>query len=830
MERKIVAGLFVLILISLLFQSLTSVVLVFSDDSSLWDNEIKIGDEQPNSSMFMTNLNNTEGSNDWVPIAQLLSEKIISNQNLNPIFTGIFGNSFNNTIFVVLTNTDDAIVKTVQNMTLLPTGIKLRFVKGIASNIQLNEWEKQLDLVELNKQGIPITSISKGVNGALVLTSKNITTDITNKLQSFINGKVPPGAIHIINDLNKKNCASTLKSASVATSTLTTVQGGIPICTSSGYSTLGFVVKSGSQLYAIVAGHAAANGDTVRYSDAGGTIIGTANNIGYQWYRYSDSAIVPFYLDGVSRIWLPNFWPSVNVVKEQDYVQQYVGEWVMKQGNTTGMTGGVIEVKYDSYWDNVWDYGQMYNQVGVTNYAQGGDSGGPVFASINGQIYALGIAMKSGGLSLTIYSPVDGVEHDYGLTFNYNIPVTYFSDNFENFPASPYPYESWTISTGGGGTITKSSTKYHAGSYSVKVQSPTTSAQASAYQNFNVIYGDNDLHFSTYIYVNSSIKNSDYNFIFHAYYPDPLIELLGTGYKFTGSTCYLINRKATGWENVGTIAKNTWVKIEAYFNYKAGKVAYYIGGVYKGQFIPYSWSLRPGKIYIGDDSTTSQSMKCYFDDMVIDNAPFLVTSSPIMKDDFHYWPNNPTYGPWTPSTGNGGTMSFSDFHAVNSVYVQSISTSSFAYAYHTFTPSPGTLTVHFKVSIYIESACVPSDYNYVFHVYDAAGTHELLAAGYYKDTNGYWYLRNYDGITHSWTRWGPGPLLIDQWIQIDAFYYIAEGQVVYYINGGTMGIARLNAAGSGYMPGKIYFGDDSSSAEKMACYFNDFLIDAGPLP
>jgi len=196
--------------------------------------------------------------------------------------------------------------------------------------------------------------------------------------------------------------------------------------------------------------------------------------------------------------------------------------------------------------------------------------------------------------------------------------TTFASDDFEAFPTG------WTTGTSGGGTITKSSTQKHGGSYSCKTYSIQSADMAYGSKAFTRL-GAVDHHNKIWVYIDSSYTGD--NFILIAELYDATAGKFSqiSGIKYHDSKYYLQNQKAGGViEDVCQLSADTFHQIDAYYNYTTGKIHYYVDDVKQGEdWNSYSGAgVRPSINYIGDVSKTAGVTNgyIYLDDWILDDA------------------------------------------------------------------------------------------------------------------------------------------------------------------------------------------------------------------
>ena len=189
--------------------------------------------------------------------------------------------------------------------------------------------------------------------------------------------------------------------------------------------------------------------------------------------------------------------------------------------------------------------------------------------------------------------------------------VTLLSDGFETFPTG------WTTGTGGTGTITKSSTQAHGGTYRAKVYSPVDSAIAYAYRGVTRTPGT--LVYDIWIWIDSSVKPSDFNYLIEMYdtVGGGLVFDLGYKWNVDHFTATTKNAPFTP-EVVGTLASGQWVHVVVSVNQSTGKADVYFDDVYQGQFtIAGGTTKQTNRLYFGDTSAGGQSAFFYYDDLLL---------------------------------------------------------------------------------------------------------------------------------------------------------------------------------------------------------------------
>ena len=191
------------------------------------------------------------------------------------------------------------------------------------------------------------------------------------------------------------------------------------------------------------------------------------------------------------------------------------------------------------------------------------------------------------------------------------VVTTLLSDNFEAFPTG------WTTGTGGTGSITKSSTQAHGGTYSAGVYSPVDSALAYAYRGVTRTPGT--LVYDVWVWVDSSVKPSLANYLIEMYdtvTPNLVFDL---GYRWNVDHFEARTMPTpTTYVVVGTLASGQWVHIVATVNQSTGKADVWFDDVYQGQFtIRGGTTAQTNRLYFGDTSTGGQSAFFYYDDLLL---------------------------------------------------------------------------------------------------------------------------------------------------------------------------------------------------------------------
>lgn len=193
--------------------------------------------------------------------------------------------------------------------------------------------------------------------------------------------------------------------------------------------------------------------------------------------------------------------------------------------------------------------------------------------------------------------------------------TTFVSDNFENFTTG------WTVGTGGSGTVTKSNTQVHGGSWAGKYFSIGSGDQAYTTRSWSPA-PTADNHHSIWFYQMSTYTGAS---LF-------LLAEYGDGSKWCSISGITYHNSAWWYQNLNTsavdvctVTADTWHQMDIYYNYTSGKLHYYFDGVKQGgDWGSYSnsASIKPTICYFGDTSTTTTvgDGYCFLDDFSIDDA------------------------------------------------------------------------------------------------------------------------------------------------------------------------------------------------------------------
>ncbi|GGU94330.1 serine protease [Streptomyces filipinensis] len=183
------------------------------------------------------------------------------------------------------------------------------------------------------------------------------------------------------------------------------ISGGDAIYGGSYRCSLGFNVHSGSTYYFLTAGHCGQVASTWYSNSSHSTVLGT--NVGYS-FPGNDFALVRYTNSGVSH---PSSVGSQSITSA---ATPSVGATVYRRGSTTGTHSGRVTALNATV-----NYGGgdiVYGLIQTTVCAEGGDSGGPLYAG------SVAYGLTSGGSGdctsggTTFFQPVTEALSYYGVT------------------------------------------------------------------------------------------------------------------------------------------------------------------------------------------------------------------------------------------------------------------------------------------------------------------------------------------------------------------------------------------------------------------------------
>jgi streptogrisin D len=184
----------------------------------------------------------------------------------------------------------------------------------------------------------------------------------------------------------------------------TTISGGDAIYTGGSRCSLGFNVRSGSTYYFLTAGHCTNIGATWYANSSGTTVLGSRAGTSFPG---NDYGIVQYTNSSVSH---PGAVGSQDITTAGN---AYVGQSVTRRGSTTGIHGGSVQALNATV---NYAEGSVYGLIRTTVCAEGGDSGGPLYAGST----ALGLTSGGSGNctsgGTTYFQPVTEPLSVYGVS------------------------------------------------------------------------------------------------------------------------------------------------------------------------------------------------------------------------------------------------------------------------------------------------------------------------------------------------------------------------------------------------------------------------------
>jgi hypothetical protein len=417
---SLIAGISILLIVSLASSLFSIVAQSETRYERLWNGSVKVIYGELNEGWWLKGYTALNWSNAWTATADALMFAVNNQGKFKEVFCGIFGNSYNNTIFIVLTDNSEDIENEILKCLSPPPNTAVKFLKGFAPLYKLEEWLKLIDTDEFVQNGLPWTGLSITENGTILITLEKVTTEYVGKISELLNGNVPPGILVIAEQPLVQECSQSDR--------IRPLKAGIKIQsfindTTMTTSTMNFVCinKNNDTKGIIMAGHATRE----YYYVYQPTYPDDNNKIGHTTWnkikaRYSDAAWVPLYsgVTGTSQIYDPNL--TIYVKGQIDYANQYVGEMVESLGLTSGYRYGYIKQKFPSISSQT--YGTLYNQLKANFTSASGDSGAPVYQQYyeGGMHDSLAFGIFWGTTSgASYYSPPDGIERDFGVDLDF---------------------------------------------------------------------------------------------------------------------------------------------------------------------------------------------------------------------------------------------------------------------------------------------------------------------------------------------------------------------------------------------------------------------------
>ena len=402
------------------------VLTVSGQNTTQNDSLMNVKSKEPNFGWWYKGQKADKISNEWTISAEILQKAVESDPVLKDVYVNIFGNSYNNTMFVVLTNITPEITQKIISVIPSQRDVTIKFVKGNAPDYMLEYYLNQkINVNKLKKLGVPLSAIGKTENGTILIGIEKVTHEYVKIIQKQLEDKVPLDLIIIrempaivLNEYDHKQ--RPLKAG---------VEVGAYKSPSKNYATtLNFLVTEvgDSQDWAIISGHAETDGEGVWQPSSrdDDDYIGDSqdtNNIGGKIGRYSDSALVQVE-DGVSAcsvVYGPSY--DVYVVGQKNYAQQQIGAAITMVGKVSGYRGGTIQAKFSAVGHSKYTW--INNTLSANYYATFGDSGAPIlqmwYEDGIWKTYAWGIHVGTTG-NTRYYSPPDGIETDFNKNFDFS--------------------------------------------------------------------------------------------------------------------------------------------------------------------------------------------------------------------------------------------------------------------------------------------------------------------------------------------------------------------------------------------------------------------------
>ena len=153
--------------------------------------------EEPNFGWWEKGVPKDSVTNEWDTYANILRMQVPKDPMLREVFIDIFGNSYNNTMFVVLTMINDTITQKVLALTYAPASVHIKFWKGMAPEYKLDGWLGKISLSELRERGVPCTVIGKTENGTILIGLAEVKPEYVEIVQNYVKDKIPLNVIVI---------------------------------------------------------------------------------------------------------------------------------------------------------------------------------------------------------------------------------------------------------------------------------------------------------------------------------------------------------------------------------------------------------------------------------------------------------------------------------------------------------------------------------------------------------------------------------------------------------------------------------------------------------
>jgi len=184
----------------------------------------------------------------------------------------------------------------------------------------------------------------------------------------------------------------------------------------------------------------------------------------------------------------------------------------------------------------------------------------------------------------------------------------FLEEDFEAFSTG------WTLGFGSLGTITKSNTQKHGGSWSSKIYAPNPTSYCYGYRGISETTGDSITEF--WIWVDSSVE-PDYEHVIGLYDISRGAYVYEVRLDYHDEGYYIQNDVSNVGTDVSEISAGEWVSIIIFFDDVINKLHYYINGFYMGVFDPNDDVGDGDRVYIGDTWGGGWRGYYYLDDLLI---------------------------------------------------------------------------------------------------------------------------------------------------------------------------------------------------------------------
>jgi hypothetical protein len=189
------------------------------------------------------------------------------------------------------------------------------------------------------------------------------------------------------------------------------------------------------------------------------------------------------------------------------------------------------------------------------------------------------------------------------------------NDNFENFSTG------WTTDTGGSGTVTKSSSHAHGGTYAARIYAPSTSDYAYCYKSLPG-YSNHDFHLQIWFYVDNSVTTSLMFACEQRGSSGVQNRIVVTD---DSGTCRVKYLKTTGsgydpssYTSICSVSYNAWHKIDLTWHNSQQYYTILIDDANSTNFSPRSTAISVTTLYIGDSSVAGYRGIVYYDDLLVE--------------------------------------------------------------------------------------------------------------------------------------------------------------------------------------------------------------------